>query len=999
MIVMRAKALIFVARILAFGAWFAAAAAVNRPAVAESTPEGIDFFERKIRPVLVERCYKCHSAGSEKVKGGLLVDSREALLQGGDGGPALVPGEPDKSRLIKAIRYADDDLQMPPKEKLPMAQVADFVSWVQMRAPTGSEFAKSPKTSASSSQRSTNHWAFQRPKVSPIPEVGDKQWPKQPIDHFILAGLEERKLQLARPADKRTLIRRATFDLTGLPPASEEIDAFLNDSSSSAFAKVVDRLLDSRHFGERWGRHWLDVARYADSNGLEVNLPYNNAWRYRDYVVASFNQDKPFDQFIREQLAGDLLPYKTDDERFERLTATGFLVLGPKALAEPNQAKLTMDVADEQIDVTTRAFLGLTASCARCHDHKYDPIPTRDYYALAGIFKSTATLASAGPTPQDPGAPRWMERPLATADKAKAIEEYSTKLNKLVEALRAVRDNPGGLLSAKLPGIVVDNSAAELTGRWKISNASTNLFVDKDYVHDAKSDKGKMSAKFVPNLPHTGLYEVLIAYTPRQDRSTNVPVTIYSLAGTNTVTVNQMRPPTFKKAFVSVGTYEFQAGTNGSVVISNDKTKGFVVADAVDFVPIDEWKLEMSAMEQVSMKPGSASPVGPIPNLKELSPEAQMPAMNDAIAMASRNYEQLEDAVFTFRTNAPPPAPMAMAVQEGNIENCRINLRGDPEKLGDEVPRGFLTVAAAKSSAESLAAATTSSGRLELAEWVASADNPLTARVAVNRIWLHLFGKGLVDTPDNFGLLSEKPTHPELLDYLALHFVKEGWSFKKMIRTIMLTSAYQMSCEHDAKAYAKDPDNRHLWRMNRRRLEAEAIRDAVLAVSGQLDLTAGGAAMPANGPPMNNPMMALPQVASNRRSIYLPVVRTDVLDMFQVFDFADPHTISGKRHVTTAATQALFMMNSEFVQDQARKWAGNLLGLSLPDNAQRVNKAYLAAFGRPAAPQEIERALRFIESLGAAADSSESTTENNRLRAWQCFTHALLASTDFRFVD
>ena len=970
-----------------------AASAADLPA---ATSDGIDFFEKKIRPVLIERCYKCHSTEAEKLKGGLLLDSRDSMMQGGDGGPALVPGQPEKSRLIQAVRYTDQELQMPPKEKLSAAQIADLETWVRMGAPApvSNEAQKIAKATALNSQISASHWAFRPPKNPQIPQVKDPTWPKQPMDNFILAELEERKLKPVSTASERSLIRRATFDLTGLPPTPEAIDAFLNDSSLSAFAKVVDRLLGSRHFGERWGRHWLDLARYADSNGLEINLPYSNAWRYRDYVVASLNQDKSFDQFIREQLAGDLLPYSTDAERFERLTATGFLVLGPKALAEPNQAKLTMDVADEQIDVTTRALLGLTASCARCHDHKYDPIPTRDYYALAGIFKSTATLSRVGATPQNPGAPRWMERPLATADKAKEIEEYSTKLNTLVEALRVSRENPGGILSTKLPGIVVDNTAAQLSGRWKTAIASTNLFVDKDYVHDANSDKGKMSARFVPNLPHTGPYEVLVSYTSHPNRATNVPVTIQSLNATNTVSLDERRPPTFKNAFISVGTYEFQAGTNGAVVISNEKTKGFVAIDAVDFIPIDEWKLEMSLMEQVSMK-GPASSVGPIPNLTELgSKTGEGGAMQGGVG-GFVTMTGLEDKIYDLSTNAPPPAPMAMAVQEGTIENCRINLRGDPEKLGDEVPRGFLTVVGGTNASSSLTKQT-SSGRLELANWIASPDNALTARVAANRIWLHLFGKGLVDTPDNFGLLSDKPTHPELLDYLAMILVQEGWSFKKMIRTIMLSSTYQMSCEHDSKAYAKDPDNRYLWRMNRRRLESEAIRDAVLMVTGQLDLTPGGPPLPANSAPMSNPMMGIPQVASNRRSIYLPVVRTDMLDMFQVFDFADPHTLSGKRHVTTAATQALFMMNSEFIQEQSRKWAENLL--SLQDDAQRVGRAYLLAFGRPATSDEIDRALRFTEKLGGAG-RAESTTEKRRLIAWQSFCQALLASTDFRFVD
>jgi cytochrome c553 len=993
------KAIIMLGGVLLLGASSSSLAAEDRNAASGPSQQGREFFEQKIQPVLVKRCYECHSAEAPKVKGGLLLDSRSGMMQGGDTGPAVVPGDPEKGRLMQAIRYADADLQMPPKEKLSSQQIVDFEAWIKMGAPDP-RGESAVGASASSYGRVTNHWAFKPFKDPPIPKVKNGTWPKQPLDSFILAELEDKKLTPAPPPDKRALLRRVTFDLTGLPPKPAEVEAFLNDNTTEAIAKVVDRLLDSPHFGERWGRHWLDVARYADSNGLENNVPYPNAWRYRDYVVESFNQGKPFDQFIREQLAGDLLPFQSDDQRFELLTATGFLVLGPKSLSEPNQLKLVMDVADEQIDVTSRAFLGLTVGCARCHDHKFDPIPSKDYYALAGIFKSTATLSTG--SRQNPNGPRWMERPLATADKAKAIEDYDKKIGKLTEELRMAQENPGGILSAKLPGIVVDNTAAQLTGRWKESIGSTN-FVDKNYHHDANSDKGMMSARFVPKLPHMGAYEVLVSYTPAPNRATNVPVTIQSQDGERIVLLNQKLAPTYRNAFVSIGTYQFQAGTNGCVVISNEKTKGFVVVDAVEFVPIDEWKLELSAMAEAAqeMTGAGSDRIARVmePISKKGEPGALMPvAMANSMAMSGPLYETLQEAIYALRTNAPPRMPTAMAVQEGSVGNSRINLRGDPEKLGAEVPRGVLGILQTTSS-DSPAFTESSSGRLELANWIASPANPLTARVAVNRIWLHLFGRGLVDTPDNFGSLSDKPTHPELLDYLACRFAEEGWSFKKTIRMIMLSSAYQMSCDYDAKAYAKDPDNRYLWRMNRRRLDAEAIRDAILAVSGQIDLTRGGSLNPDNNGPMNVPMRATPQIVSNRRSLYLPVVRNDVPDMFQVFDFGDPHTIAGKRHVTTAATQALFMMNSEFIQEQSRQWAQTLLALPVSDDAQRVSMAYAQAFGRPATDEETSRALRFMEKLQSGTNSSQAGSESKGPKTWQSFCQALFASTEFRFLD
>ncbi|PYM15114.1 MAG: hypothetical protein DME18_05060 [Verrucomicrobia bacterium] len=953
---------------------YAAAGAVDarrgQPALSR---EAIEFFEKKVRPVLTEKCYKCHSAGAEKIKGGLLLDSRNGWMKGGESGPVIVPGDPEKSRLIHAVRHTDSSLQMPPKEILPASQIGDLETWVRMGAP---DPRGAPVPSSAFRVPSSRHWAFLPLRNSPPPGIKKKNWPRSPVDSFILAGLEKSNLSPRPPADKRTLIRRATFDLTGLPPKPEEIEAFLADDSNDAFAKVVDRLLATPQFGERWGRHWLDVARYADSNGLEINLPYENAWRYRDYVVRAFNQDKPFDQFIREQLAGDLLPGNSDEQRYEQLTATGFLMLGPKLLFEPRKGKLQMDIVDEQIDVTTRAFLGLTVSCARCHDHKFDPIPTRDYYALAGIFASTATLASDAQPARGP--PRWRERPLAAPEKAKAMEDHAAAVARLETSLQAAgemkRALPGGVSSSELGGIVLDNTAAQLTGAWKESTYATN-FIDKNYLQDGNTDKGKKSARFAPDLPQTGRYEVQFAYVPRRNRARNVPVTVNAANETRTVLIDQTEPPTIDNLFVSLGIFDFTAGTNGAVVISNQGTEGFVTLDAVRFVPAG---MEM-AMKTPTAQMARAKKAGP--------------------AMMDRSYYQLLDDLKELRANEPPPVPMAMAAQDGAIRNCRINLRGDPEKPGPEVPRGFLS-ALEKTVPSPAPLPGETSGRLELANWIASPDNPLTARVAVNRIWHHLFGGRLVESVDNFGVLGERPTHPELLDYLARRFMEQGGSFKKIIRTLMLSSTYQMSSELDRIACAKDPENKLMWRMNRRRLDAEAIRDAVLAVSGQLDFTMGGPLATTNDPPFDAVAMASnAQVASTRRSLYLPVIRNDTTDLFQVFDFADPHLVTGKRHSTTAPTQALFMMNSPFMLAQSRQWAEALMASTPTNEAQRVTSAYTQAFGRPAATEETERALQFIAKYQAALEKNEPDIEKRRLMAWQSFCHALLASTELRFID
>ncbi|WP_406695938.1 PSD1 and planctomycete cytochrome C domain-containing protein [Singulisphaera sp. Ch08] len=745
--------------------------------------DGNTFFEQKIRPLLVERCYECHSKDAKKIRGGLSLDLKDGWVKGGDLGPSIEPGKPDTSLLIQAVRYDDEDLKMPPKGKLSEHEIALLTQWVAMGAPdprTGG--APAPTRAQIDLEAGRNFWAFRAPVDPPIPVVKNAAWPRSGLDRFLLAGIEEKGLQPAPLADKRTLIRRATFDLIGLPPKPEEIDAFLADEAPDAFDRVVDRLLASPHYGERWGRHWLDVARYADSNGLDENVAYGNSWRYRDYVINAFNQDKPFAQFLREQLAGDLMPVEGDEAAtHERLIATGFLSLGPKVLAEVDETKMEMDIVDEQVDTVGRAFMGLTLGCARCHDHKFDPIATTDYYALAGVFRSTKTMETFAKVA------RWYEIPLATKQDQARLAEHA----KQVAAQKATIDAL------------------------------------------ARSANEKLKAS---------------------------------------------------------------AGA------------GFVL-------------------------PKAPEPLYPQATKDEL--------------------KRLRDALSALEKSAPV-MPSAMGVTEGPVADVRVHIRGSHLSLGEKVARRVPTVLAS-TGAPTFSAS--QSGRLELARWLTDPAHPLTSRVMVNRIWRWHFGKGLVSTPDNFGALGGRPSHPPLLDWLAQRFVESGWSIKAMHRIIMLSSTYRMSSTFDPKGVQLDPENLLHWRFSPRRLEAEAIRDALLTVGSRLDPTMGGSLLNVanRGYFFDHTSKDATNYDVGRRSVYLPIVRNHLYDAFDLFDYSEAGVTNGDRATTTVAPQALFMMNSELVDQTARTLATELLAPKLSSDADRIGRLYLRAFGRPPEPAEVTR--------------------------------------------
>jgi hypothetical protein len=923
---------------------------------------GMDFFEKKIRPVLVEHCYKCHSTDAKKIRGGLTLDTREALRKGGDTGPALVAGEPDKSLLIQAIRYNDPFLHMPPRGKLPAEVIADLEKWVSLGAPDPRTGTIAQKTGGPG--EAATWWSLQPIRRPALPEVQDQHWPRGEVDRFLLARMEAKGLRPAEEADRGTLLRRLTFDLTGLPPTPEELDTFQQDTSANAYEKVVDRLLSSPAFGERWGRHWLDVARFAESTGGGRTMLFPEAWRYRDYVIASFNNDKPYNQFIQEQIAGDLLPWTTPEQRAEQLEGTGFLVLGPTNYELQDKKVLEMDVIDEQLDTMGRAFLGLTLGCARCHDHKFDPIPTKDYYALAGILKSTQVLIHSNVS-------TWVERPLpVSAEKEQEIKEHEAavaSLQKQIQQLRAsIKKATGGkpvqagtVAVADLPGIVLDAPAGEQVGAWTLSRYHPS-YIGAGYLHDGNTDKGAKTLSFTLKVPQEGRYEARLAYTPGTNRATNVPVTVYHAQGEKTVVVNEKKEPPVADHFVSLGTFTLSPGAPCRIVVSNKDTNGHVIVDAVQLLSEKERKVAGKVAQ------GADDPRSPGKDTARLKAQrAQLKKMEGELKQLQRKA---------------PYRPKTMSVKEAEtIEDCHICIRGNFHNPGPLAPRGFLSAL----KVEGIPPITRKeSGRRQLANWLSSASNPLTARVMVNRIWHHLFGVGLVRTTDNFGSMGEKPSHPELLDYLASRFMEEGWSVKKIIRTLVLSRAYRLGTASDnATQAALDPENRLLSHMNRKRLDAEAIRDAILIIADQLERQLGGPQIK-KGTTIEYGYV----FDGTRRSVYTPVFRNTLPELYEVFDFADPNIVVGKRNVSTTATQALFLMNSPFVMDQAGQAAQRLLASTAADEGERIERAYRLTLGRAPTQEEKALALRFFQGKDPA-------------KAWAKFYQVLFACLDFRYVD
>ncbi len=906
----------------------------------------------------MEHCYKCHSASSEKVKGGLLLDTREGIRKGGESGHAVVPGNLKESLLISALKH--DDFEMPPKKVLPAAVVADFEKWIQSGA-ADPRRATRPVAKADSIdiEAGRKHWAYQPLKAPALPKVTDAAWPANDIDRFILARLESAGLQPGADAEKIILIRRLYFDLVGLPPTPEEITRFVDDKSPGAYENLVDRLIKSPRFGERWGRHWLDVVRYAESMSLRGRL-LKHAWRYRDYVIEAFNDDLPYDQFLTQQLAGDLLETSSVDAQRRNLIATTFLVMGDALLENQNKSQLDMDIVDEQLDVIGKSLLAQTIACARCHDHKFDPIPTSDYYAMAGIFKNIQGLKHANVSTN-------MEIPLPILEESKReLEIHSSAVTKLQSEINELKPKIAGndrlpVQAKDLPGIVVDNPDAKAIGKWGKSDGIKNR-VGSEYLL-SKTSGSKVI--YPVAFPDEGRYEVRITIAQHANRAPKAHVTVLHKDGNQSFRIDQRKAPgAFNKDrsdgyFQSLGFFEFPSGQWDAVEISVKGGGGFVIADAVQFLPVDnDGKVTIPKSSQQG---------------KQLL-AAEQKALKTRMA-------KLKTELSALQKRKPAREMVNSAVEKKKPTDLKIHIRGNINNLGAIAPRGVLQVA---NHGPAPKMPTSSSGRLELAHWIADPSNPLTSRVMANRVWHWLFGAGLVRTVDNFGTMGESPSHPELLDHLSFHFIQKGWSVKKLIRTIVLSRTYRLSSSRGGQP--EDPENRLLAHMNRRRLDAESLRDTMLSVGGTLKLEMGGATFPAN---LKTDVGF--QFQEPRRSVYVPVFRSSLPELFEVFDFANPSLVTGRRDISTVAPQALFMMNHPFVRTQARLTAERLLSDPLLNESHRINHAYLQILGRPATETEVSLGQDFLKTV-------TDTSEKGRIEAWTQMVQSMFLTIEFRYI-
>jgi Protein of unknown function (DUF1553)/Protein of unknown function (DUF1549)/Planctomycete cytochrome C len=1035
------------------------------------SPEGLEFFEKRIRPLLSENCFKCHSA-AKKQRGGLRLDSGAAILKGGDTGPAIIPGKPEKSLLLKAVGYKDADLRMPPKSKLPDSQIADLVAWVKMGAPLPADAGAATGTKIFDLEARKKHWAFQPIQVKPVPAVRNRAWARSPVDAFILAALEAKGLTPAPPADPRALLRRVTYDLTGLPPTPDEIRSFLGDNSPDAYERVVDRLLASPAYGERWARHWLDLVRFAETQGHEFDFNLPLAFEYRDYVVRALNGDVPYNQFALEHVAGDLLPTPRRHPTLglnESVIGTGFWFLGEGKHSPVDIRAEGANRTDNQLDVFGKAFLGLTVACARCHDHKFDPISTRDYYALAGYLRSSR-YAEVGIDP--PGPRQQILHPLReTREKAArlAIELSAVRLEEsagsLVKSLAGGREGrawqellssrPGDFASRRVAlgkrlqvaGAVKGKVFTDFSrGRegWFISGEAFGNGPVRSTDVEIRPGKSSPVVRLLgPAVAHSGILGGHLRGALRSPTFTiESKYILYRVAGRGSRVrliidgFQIIRNPIY-------GGLEFRVNHGDDLrwhtqdvsmwvgdrayIEALDESDGFVALDRILFsdqpsppAEVEPLLLGLLADESLNTPAKLAKKAerllreivaqwktGKLDNQPDATARADL--LNHALAAAASSplprsggerlgaggknggaqLTALLEKARQIESSLPTPRSV-MAMTDGTGENECVFIRGNHKSLGEEAPRRFLEVFSGKEQP----APVKGSGRLALARRMTSTADPLLPRVLVNRLWHHHFGAGIVRSVDDFGVQGQAPTHPELLDWLASEFVRQDWSLKAMHRLMVTSSTYRMASRGSEQAEEVDPENRLLHRMPVRRLEAEAIRDAILAVSGRLDRTMSGRGiMPHLTPHMQGrgrPRASGPLDGNGRRSLYINVRRNFLTPLFLAFDYPIPFTTIGRRSVSNVPAQALAMMNNPFVRQQADLWARQVLAGRGQSDRQRLDEVYEMAFGRLPDAGETTAALTFLK---------EQQGVGSELQAWAELCHVLFNVKEFIFVN
>lgn len=1100
-----------------------AAAAV----AAEPSAESVEFFEKRVRPILVEHCQKCH--GAEKQKGGLRLDSRDALMQGGDSGPAVVTGEPAKSLLIEAVSYDPDGYQMPPTGKLSDDAIAALTEWVKQGAPwpgsAGGSRIPSQLTAAELAERA-QHWSFQPVRAVPPSAVERADWPRNPIDAFILQAQEQAGLAPSAPADRRALLRRVTLELTGLPPTPEEIESFLGDAAPDAYDRLVERLLASPHYGERWARHWLDLVRYAETSGHEFDYEILHATPYRDYVIRAFNADLPYDQFVIEQLAGDLLREPRRDpatHRNESAIGTASYWFGQGKHSPVDLRAEECDTVDNQLDVIGKTFLGLTIACARCHDHKFDPLTQRDYYAQAGFLQSSRQAYLDVNHPAETVAA--VEELTARARQARPqlLQTTLANLQPLVERLPALLAGD----PAHVPGVPADvvtnwrkaqhdealndrGHPLHLWAHWSDAPADQVARRVKEWRRTANRDGRKAESFYAPRIPAPEVtwteegepvspwfYEGF-AFAPQRGggrrwllgddparplRGIVSPATWAHSGAVSTRLRGTLRSPTFTISAKYVDYWMHRRGGDAQPHRPNKVGQVSLIIDGFQFIrnplygnltlnvaqrdtpqwyrqdvskfvgsrayieieDLDDGEIVVERIEFRDDAPPpppynalvarqlAAAPIDDLPDVARLYQAvcetaleglrreevygAAAFARDEAAAGAELVNWLLRQPAQLGGTEPPqssaadfvalkreleariPTPQLTLAMTDGTAENEHVLIRGNPRKPGEEVPRRFLDVLAADRHAAAAhpESGQPGSGRLEWAHQVASPTNPLTPRVIVNRLWQHHFGRGLVPTPDDFGKMGQPPSHPELLDWLAAELVHSGWSLKHLHRLMLTSQTYQMTSRPSAgRAEEVDPQNRLLHRMPVQRLEAEAVRDSLLALSGRLDdRMYGPSVLPYLTPFMEGrgrPGQSGPLDGAGRRSLYINVRRNFLPPMFLAFDFPTPFTTMGRRSTSNVPAQALTMMNNPFVVQQAEQWARRVTE-STADPAERVTRFYVAAFGRPPEAAETAAALDFVAQqaaeYGAPADP----------RAWNDLAHVLLNVKEFLFIE